>query len=108
MRFEVISPAVPSRMVQTNDVAGLRIDTTQIGSLLQIAPQACQSEIAAIVYTTVLLRNNVLNVMGEFAFGLMQKAILATVVRSFPHQLPSAGIHSLPGQQGELPSGFLF
>lgn len=80
-------------MKQLRETTSRRVDPGQIGTFVQIAPMTGQSEIFDSIRATVLLRNDVFNVMGKLAVLLMKPAILTTAACTLPHKPPCAGIH---------------
>lgn len=62
---EVIGPDVAPGMKQANDIARLRVNTGQIGALVQVALRASQGEVIGIVGATMLARDDVLDVKTQ-------------------------------------------
>jgi hypothetical protein len=59
----VRSPVVKARVKQRHDLSALRINAGQVGSLVEIAPMAGESQILGTVAPTVLLRDDVFDVV---------------------------------------------
>ena len=81
-------------MEQYNDFMGLRVDGCQIRPFLQVAPMACQGQVRKLIQSAVLLRDNVLKMMGKWAVMLGKEAIFAAELRSNADPIPNlAGAH---------------
>ena len=52
-----------------------------------------ESEVVNIISSTMLLRNDMLDVVRQLTILLTQQAILTAVVRSTPDKVPRSGIH---------------
>ena len=63
IEYEVFGPVVETRMKEEHDLLGQRIDSCQIGALMQVAPMASQREIVQTTGNAVLLRYDVLHMM---------------------------------------------
>jgi hypothetical protein len=73
---EVIGPDVTPGVEQANNIACLRINSGQIGALVQVALRASQGEVIGIIGATMLARDDVLDVETQFGKHLRQPAIL--------------------------------
>lgn len=80
-------------MIQWHDFTHQRIDTTQIWPLPKIAAVTSQRQISGIVGSSVLLRDNVFNVVDQLAILFMEQTVLATVLGTMADQLPNRGLH---------------
>ena len=68
-------------MNQANDIACLRINPSQIRSLVQVAFRASQCEIIGIVAAAMLARDDVLDVKTQLGKLLGQSAVFAQIKR---------------------------
>lgn len=81
-------------MVQLYYLLSLGIDTCKARTFVKIAIDACQGEIAWLVFTAMFSGNDVLDLQGcQRRIFLPQLAILAAKVRSLSHELPDRFIH---------------
>ena len=62
---EVIGPCVTPGMKQRHDTGSLRINSSQIGALTQVAVRASQSEVITVIASAVLSWNDVLDVKAQ-------------------------------------------
>ena len=106
LKGEVFGPAIAPRMKKPDDLPGVTIDSGQVWTLVKIAAVACESEIIHVIGSTVLLRDDVLDMMRQFAVFLAQPAIFSTLVSAMPDQVPCARFHLLLKRGVELLPGF--
>ena len=77
-----------------NGIAGPnRVDSREVGSFVPIAPLASQRQVAGRAGTSMLDRDDMLDMMREHGEFLGQQAILAAVFRSAPDAVPRRSIH---------------
>jgi hypothetical protein len=84
-----VAPGIKKR----NDHTSGRIDPAQIRTLPKIAPVTCQRQIIDVVQSPVLFRNNVFDVMSEFAVILTEQTIFARVRRTMPNEVARDRVH---------------
>ncbi len=60
---EVVSPSVAPRVKQHLHLTRQRVDSTQVGTLMKVAPMASQREVADIVATSVLPGDHMFNMV---------------------------------------------
>jgi hypothetical protein len=89
---EVIGPSIAARMKQQLHAGCKRVDSAEIRPFAQIAVMACQREISGVVRTAMLPRNDVFDVMRDFAMLLVEQAVFATVSRSLANEAPGSGV----------------
>jgi hypothetical protein len=82
-------------MEKSGDLAGLRVDSGQIRTFVQIAAVACKRQIFDVVRAAVLLRDDVLDMMPEFGVLLSQTTVFALVAGSTPNEVPRGCVHRL-------------
>lgn len=91
---EVVEPLVPSWIEQFRQPTRLRIKSREIWPVVKIARQARQSQIVGAVSPTMLLRNDVLDLMWrQRRMPLVPAAILAQILCSRPDEFPCRSIH---------------
>jgi len=83
---------VAPRVEERYDLAGNRIDAGQVGSLTQVAAMAGKRQVVGVVAPAMLPRDDMLDVMGDSAVGLVEAAILTTAGRSLPNMVARGGI----------------
>jgi hypothetical protein len=93
-------------MKKPDDLPGVTIDSGQVWTLVKVAAVTCESEIIHVIGSTVLLRDDVLDMMPQFAVFLAQLAVFATLVSATPYQVPCARFHLLLKRGVELMTGF--
>ena len=81
-------PFLSSWVEQTNHGVGVRVDPGEIRLLVAIAPGTGQGEVLGAIVPAMLLRDDVLDVVGELDVFLAEQAILATVPRRERGQRP--------------------
>jgi len=80
-------------MEEAYNCASLRIDAGEVRALSEMAPLASQGEVLDAVEPTMLSGDDVLDMVRQVAVFLPQQAVLSTVVRTPPDNVPHAGIH---------------
>lgn len=90
---KVLSPPAAPRMEELHKLASSWVDTCEIGAFSEIATVARQREIIEIVATTVLLRNDMLDVVPQVAVFLTEQTIFTTVSRPPADKVSRGGIH---------------
>ncbi len=80
-------------MKQNFYLAGHRVDSTQVWSLVQIAAMASEREIPAIVAAAVLTSDYVLDLMRYRTMLLAKMAVLAAISSPVTDKQPDSGIH---------------
>jgi hypothetical protein len=81
-------PRLTPRVEQADDLLREGINPTEIRTFVEIASMATPSQICRIVRTTMLLRDNVLDVESARIHGILVEAtILASALGSRPHQV---------------------
>jgi len=80
-------------MKQRDRLARQRVDPRQIRPLMQVAALACQRQIPHRVGAAVLPGDHVLDVMRKVGVFLIEKTILATVVRARAYRITRRGDH---------------
>src|SRR6266540_2584052 len=88
----MVSPDVFARVEKSHGDLRLRVDTAEIRSFVQVTAITCQAEIGRIVFTAVLLRNDVLNVEGNVDCGFWQPAVLATLTGSLSDPVANSAV----------------
>jgi len=76
-----------------DDLARCWIDACEVRAFPKVAAMTRQRKVLGNVAPSVLLRENMLDVMREVAVFLPQQAILAAVMGAFPHKSAGDGIH---------------
>jgi hypothetical protein len=76
---EMIVPALLSRVKQRDDVTGLRVDSGKIRSLVAIAVTTGEGQIFWHAWTTMLERNDVIEMERQLGEGFREAAIFASV-----------------------------
>ena len=89
----MVRPDVAPGMEERDDVSTLGVDTGEVWPLVEVAAVAGQGEIRRVVWASVLLRHDVLDVMREPALFLAEQAVLVAILRSLADELPSGSIH---------------
>ena len=83
----MLFPLVSAGMKQIGYLIGLRINTRQVRSFMQIAIDAGQGKIAGVVRTSMLFGNDVLDMQdSQRRVVLMEPAILATIRCTLPDE----------------------
>lgn len=95
--FEMIAPAVLSRMVKPRDLVAVRVKPRQVCPFVVVAGEAGQREIFLGGWTAVLPWNDVLDLKRQFIEFLRQSAVLAAIFCARPNQLPQRGVQILRG-----------
>lgn len=67
---KVAGPAVAARVKESGDLAGQRVDSGQVRTLVQVTPMTGQRKIRENIETTMLFRNDVLDVVEHISIGL--------------------------------------
>ena len=84
--FEMILPAILSRMIQTNGSIGIWIEAKEIRSLVKIAVYTGEREIGLDTQPPMLAGHDVLDVKRRVSFITnLQTTVLAAMPRAFPH-----------------------
>jgi hypothetical protein len=92
--LEMLSPSVLSRMKQARHFACFRVETGQVGSLMEIAPVTGQCQILGQMLPTVLSGGNMFDVERRYTLEfLMQPAIFASVASAILHQPAQSRSH---------------
>ena len=79
-------------MKQWHDLTCLAVESRQVRSLAEIASVAGQCQVAVVVGSAVLLRNDMLNVVSGATVVLMEQAVFASAVRPLTDKVPRSGI----------------
>src|SRR5262249_53294290 len=76
-------------------LAGLWVNSGQVRALPQIAAMARERQVIVFIGAAMLLCNDVLDVMPQFAVDLAQAAIFAPLAGTAADEIPSGCIHLL-------------
>jgi hypothetical protein len=82
-------------MKKVGNLTGLGVNSGQVRTLAKIAAVACKRQVAGIVGAGVLLRDDVLDVMPQFAMGLAEAAVFAPLASAAADEVPRGRIHLL-------------
>src|SRR5947209_15524334 len=93
-------------MKKRGDLPRLRIDSCQVRTLMKITAMACERKIVRIIGSTVLFRDDVLDMMSQFAVLLAQLAIFASLVSAAPYEVACCSVHLLLNVGIKLLTGF--
>jgi hypothetical protein len=85
---KVVSPMLFSRVIQHDDFACLRVHRGKIASLAAVAQYAAESEIFRRCFTSMFLRNNVINLVNGKGHAFWHATVLATAVCALSHKSP--------------------
>jgi hypothetical protein len=80
-------------MEERHDLSANGVDARQVGTLPEITAMASQCQVLAFVGAAVLLRDNVLDVVGQLAVLLSELAILTTIGCTAPDEVARGDIH---------------
>lgn len=95
------------RVEQFSDLPSFGIDSGEIRTLMQVAVDAGECQIAELIAATMAARNDVLHVeLGQRRILLSQLAILASIPRPFPNAGAISRAHPL-GSRLEYRTGML-
>ncbi|MDP3207909.1 MAG: hypothetical protein Q8M65_02065 [Rhodoglobus sp.] len=75
-------------MIQRHEKAGLGINRCDVGSLVQVAADAAETQVARIIRSTVLFPNDVVDLMRQKRRNLRKSAVLARILRASHDQFP--------------------
>ena len=89
----MFGPAVAPWVKERYNFTAGRVDSGQVWSLVEIAPVACQRQIAIIVGPAMLLGNDMFNVVCESTVLLTEQAIFAAFACPAADKFPCGGIH---------------
>ncbi len=89
----MVRPDIAPGMKDRHNLAGRRVDTRQVWSLVGVAAVAGESEIVWGVSPAVLLCDDVFDVMREPALFLPEQAVFAAVSGTLADKLSRGGIH---------------
>jgi hypothetical protein len=92
---EVIGPLIASRMKEADNLPRLGINPGQIRTLTEITAVARERQVIGIVGSAVLLRDDVLDVMPQFAMCLAQAAVFAPLASPAADEVPRGRVHLL-------------
>jgi hypothetical protein len=98
--LEVVVPEVATGVEQDGDVAGLWIDSGQVGPLLSVAAGTTQRSILRIVCVRVLRRDDVIEMKAGFVACLGQVTVLTPVSGAVSDELSQGGVGH--GSGGEV------
>jgi hypothetical protein len=90
---EVLDSLVAPGMKERHYLTTHRIDASQVRAFEEIGAMTSEGEVVNVISSTMLLRNDMLDVVGQLAILLAKQAIFASVVRSMPDKVPRSGIH---------------
>jgi hypothetical protein len=76
---EIVGPPIAPRVKEPRDLSRLRIDSGEVRSLTKIAAVARERQIFCPIGSAVLLCDDVLDMMLQFAVLLVQPAVLAAL-----------------------------
>ena len=79
-------------MKKAGNLTGLRVDSRQVRTLAKIAAVARERQVGGIVGTSVLLRDDVLDVMPQLAMDLAQTAVFTPLAGPAPRRGLQDGI----------------
>jgi hypothetical protein len=85
---EMLAPYILPRMEQAAHFLAVGVDASEIRTFVQIAVRTCQSKVFRDSGSSVLPRDNMLNVEGHNTIHLGEAAVFAPVARPFPRQSP--------------------
>jgi hypothetical protein len=102
---EVVGPLIAPRVKKPDDLSGLRVDSGQVRAFMKIAAVAGERQIVSIFEAAVLLRDDVLDMMPQFAMFLAQTAVFAPPVSPAPHDIPCCPVHLLLDDRVEVLTG---
>jgi len=91
--FEMFIPIVETRMKQARQFSCLRVKPGKICAFVQVAVMTGQREIVRRIFSTVLSRNDMLDVKWLWLGILRQPAILATIFRALLDELSQPCVH---------------
>src|SRR6185369_2567819 len=92
---KVMGPLITPWMKKAGYFTGLGVNSGQIRTLTKIAAVARERQVVGIVGAAVLLRDDVLDVMPQFAMNLAQAAIFASLTSPAADEVPRSRIHLL-------------
>lgn len=90
---EVLRSIVAPGVEERNELTTIRVDTAQVRPLEGVATGTRQSKVLGAVASTVLLRDDVLDVVGELDVLLAEEAVFAAVPGSQADKRPGVRIH---------------
>ena len=89
----MLCPYVPAWVEERDERRGLYVYARQIRTLTRVTSVAGEGEILRVVGSAVLLRGDVLHVMGKTGLLLAKEAVLATIPGPRADKLPRLGVH---------------
>ena len=104
LQTEVLSPLVQSRVEEAHDLSGLNVNGGDIAPLQEIAQIARPGEIVLVSRPAMLLRDDVIRLVGEVRIFLVDQAVLASAVCACLDETAEGGWHSLAHGSRALPA----
>ena len=88
-------------MEEADDLAGLKMPSSYVRAFMPVAVETRKREVVRGSRTTVLARNDMVDVKRQRISRRWQMAVFATVARSLPNVPRQIGIHGLSAAQGK-------
>lgn len=101
---KMLGPLIAPRMKKAGNLTGLGINSGQVGTLIEIAAMAGKCQVAGIAGAGMLFRDDVLDVMPQFAMDLAQAAVFARLASTAADEIPRDRIHLLLNCGIKLPA----
>jgi hypothetical protein len=92
--LEMALPLLAARVKKENQLSGVRINPANIGTFEIVAPVTCVSQIGRVVTSSVMLRNDMLDMKhSERSEVLSHAAVFAAVSRTIANEAANCAVH---------------
>ena len=93
VKQKVVSPPVASGVEERHKFTAEGIHACKVRALAKITAVTGKRKVVDFIAPAVLFSQDMLDVVSQFAVGLGEQAVFATVVRSTSDKVPRSGIH---------------